>query len=201
VTDVYGQEVGKTENKHTILTPPTKEEVLYIEADGSMVLTREGGWKEVKLGRIFKASDCIHDGEKPGWKNNLQYVAHLGGHKTFTSEMENLIDNYSHKYIRLFFITDGAPWLKNWIEDAYPSSTSILDYYHASEYLHAFAREYFKDDVERACWLEKHEKLIMNGMAAQVIENVKNLKSTKKEGSKLIDYFEANLERMKYNEY
>ena len=201
VTDVYGSEVGKTVNEHTILTPPTKEEALYIEADGSMVLTREGGWKEVKLGRIFKASDCIHAGGKPGWISNSQYVAHLGGHKEFASQMEQLIDNYRHKFSRLIFITDGAPWLRNWVEDAYPDSVSILDYYHASEYLHAFAREHFKEEALKTKWIDGQETLLMAGLAAQVIINVKNLKSTKKEASKLIEYFEANLERMKYHEY
>jgi hypothetical protein len=201
VTDVYGEEVGKTVNEHTILTPPTKQEALYIEADGSMLLTREEGWKEVKLGRIFKASDCIHAGEKAGWISNSQYVAHLGGHKKFTLQMEQLIDNYSHKFSKLVFITDGAPWLKNWIEDAYPGSVSILDYYHASEYLHAFAREHFKAETLKTKWIEEQEKLLMEGMVRTVVKNVRDLQSTKKEATKLIEYFEANQERMKYTEY
>ena len=45
VTDTYGKEIGKTINEHTTLTPIKKQEVLYVEADGSMVLTREEGWK------------------------------------------------------------------------------------------------------------------------------------------------------------
>jgi len=27
--------------------------MMYVEADGSMILTREEGWSEVKVGRIF----------------------------------------------------------------------------------------------------------------------------------------------------
>ena len=133
VTDVYGEEAGKTVNEHTTLTPLKKEEILYIEADGSLLLTREAGWKEVKPGRIFKASDCIHAEGKPGWISNSQYVAHLGGHKKFRDQIEHLIDSYAHPQSKLIFITDGAAWLKNWVEDAYPSAHSILDYYHACE--------------------------------------------------------------------
>ena len=143
VTDTYGEEIGKTVHEHTSLTPLKKEEILYIEADGSMILTREQGWKEVKLGRIFKASNCIHPEGKPSWISNSQYVSHVGGHKKFTGHMEHLIDSYCHHQSKLMFITDGAPWLKNWIEDAYPDSYSILDYYHACEYLHNFSREHF----------------------------------------------------------
>lgn len=45
---------------------------MYIEADGSMLLTREEGWKETKPGRIFKSSDCIHAAGKQGWISNSQ---------------------------------------------------------------------------------------------------------------------------------
>lgn len=201
VTDTYGKEIGKTINEHATLTPIKKKEVLYVEADGSMVLTREEGWKEIKLGRIFKSSDCIHAGEKPGWVSNSQYVAHLGGHKKFTEQMEHLIDSYIHPNAEIIFITDGAPWLRNWIEDAYPSSHSILDYYHASEYLHAFSREYFKDQTKEKQWLEDQHKLLLEGRVHHVIENVRNLKSKNKEAKRLIEYFQANAERMDYKTF
>jgi hypothetical protein len=201
VTDTYGKEIGKTINEHATLTPLRKKEVLYVEADGSMVLTREEGWKEIKLGRIFKSSDCIHAGAKPGWISNSQYVAHLGGHKKFTEQMEHLIDSYVHPDTEIIFITDGAPWLRNWIEDAYPSSHSILDYYHACEYLHSFSREYFKDKVKEQEWIEDQQKLLLESMVQDVIENVRKLKSKKKEAQKLIEYFQANAERMDYKMY
>lgn len=201
VTDTYGEEIGKTVNEHPLLTPLTKAEVLYIEADGSMVLTREEGWKEIKLGRIFKGSDCIHAGEKPGWISNSQYVAHLGSHKKFTEQMEQLIDSYAHSHTQLIFITDGAPWLRNWIEDAYPRSHSILDYYHACEYLHAFSREYFSDKNEEEQWLSEQQKLLMESKVQEVIENVERLKSSKKEARKLIAYYQANAKRMDYKHY
>jgi hypothetical protein len=181
VTDTYGKQIGKTVNAHTILTPLKKEEVLYIEADGSMLLTREEGWKEVKLGRLFKA--------------------YLGNHKNFTSQMEHLIDSYGHTASKLVFITDGAPWLKNWIEDAYPSSHSILDYYHACEYLHAFSREHFADKTTEQQWTERQKELLLEGRVKEVIKNVKQLNSSKREAQKLVEYYQANIDRMDYKEY
>jgi hypothetical protein len=201
VTDTYGQEIGKTVHEHTTLTPLKKEETLYIEADGSMILTREQGWKEVKLGRIFKASDCMHPEGKPGWISNSQYVSHLGGHKKFMDQMEHLIDNYCHRQNRLIFITDGAPWLKNWIEDAYPDSQSVLDYYHACEYLHNFSREHFTDKAAEQQWVTQQKELLLESRTKEVIENVRKLNSRKKEAKKLIDYYEANRERMDYKHY
>ena len=201
VTDAYGEQIGKTVNQHPILTPLKKEEVLYVEADGSMLLTRKEGWKEVKLGRIFKSSDCIHAGEKPGWISNSQYVAHLGGHKKFTDQMEHLIDSYSYPHSKLIFITDGAPWLKHWIEDAYPGSYSILDYYHACEYLHAFSREHFNCRQQEEQWIQQQKELLLESSAEQVIRNVEQLNPSKKEARKLREYYQANLDRMDYKTY
>lgn len=59
VTDTYGEELGKTVNEEKTLPPIKGEEVLYAEVDGSMILTREEKWKEVKVGR-FACSTLRH---------------------------------------------------------------------------------------------------------------------------------------------
>ena len=78
---------------------------MYVEADGSMILTREEGWSEVKVGRIFKSSDCLHADGKPGWISHSQYTAHLGSHKEFTKTLDNLIDKYGNlgSFKEIFF--------------------------------------------------------------------------------------------------
>ena len=201
VTDCYGEQAGKALNEHTTLTPLRKEELLYVQADGSMLLTREAGWKEVKLGRLFKASDCLHPEGKPGWISNSQYVAHLGGHQTFLQQMEHLVDSYTLRQSKLVFITDGAPWLRNWIEDAYPGAYSILDYYHACQYLHLFSSEHFRDKAEENRWVEAQKLLLLESRAPEVIENVKALNSKTRAAAKLIDYYTANKDRMDYKHY
>ncbi|HVG17402.1 MAG TPA: hypothetical protein VM935_20680, partial [Chitinophagaceae bacterium] len=57
ITDFYGKAVEAIVNEEAVLSPLKAEEVMYVEADGSMILTREEGWSEVKVGRIFKSSD------------------------------------------------------------------------------------------------------------------------------------------------
>lgn len=64
VTNAYGAELGLAEQAERSLAPPQQKEVVYAEMDGSMILSREG-WKEVKLGRVFKSSDCAPGGRKP----------------------------------------------------------------------------------------------------------------------------------------
>lgn len=84
VTDTYGKELGKTVNEEKTLPPIKQQEVLYAEVDGSMILTREQSWKEVKVGRLFNSSACIKAGSKePGCIRQSQYAAHLGGDHSF----------------------------------------------------------------------------------------------------------------------
>jgi hypothetical protein len=201
VTDLYGAQIGKIGDPQERILPPVRpDEVLYAEADGGMILTRKDGWKEVKVGRLFKSGDCIHVSEKPGCISHSQYKAHLGDSKAFCRQMEDLIDAYEVKEKRLVFISDGALWIKNWIEDAYPNSVSILDYYHAAEHLHGFAEKHFKDDKKRKRWTERQKELLLQSKVAIVIKNIKKL-SDSKEALQLIDYYEANRHRMNYHTY
>jgi len=43
VTDFYGKAVEATVNEEAVLSPVKGDEVMYAEADGSMILTREEG--------------------------------------------------------------------------------------------------------------------------------------------------------------
>ena len=147
VTDFYGEAVSGTVNEDAVLSAVKSNEAMYVEADGSMILTREEGWSEVKVGRIFKSSDCLHSEGKQGWISHSQYTAHLGSHKEFTKTMDSLIDKYGNLGKRSVFLSDGATWIKHWTEDAFPEAVSILDYYHVCEPLHEFSRSVFFDNV------------------------------------------------------
>ena len=202
VADYYGHQLENTLHENRIIEPVAKDEVLYAQADGSMILTREDGWNEVKLGRIFKSSDCIHANENKGWITHSQYLAHLGGHKEFCNQMDTLLDDFGSLEDRLVFITDGAPWLKNWIEDSFPQAVSILDYYHAAEHLHEFSSKVFKDSSQEHQWVERQKALLLDSKVETVIENIRACAGDKiKEADKLIGYYESNLTRMDYKKY
>lgn len=201
LTDMYGKEAEKDVNKERTLTPLKRDEVLYAQADGSMLLTREEGWKEVKVGRFFKSSDCIHAGEKSGWISNSQYVAHLGNHKGFTKPMDDLIESYGKLGNRLIFISDGAVWIKNWIADAFPDAISILDYYHACEHLHLFTNNYFTDKEKEKIWVTIQKELLLQSEVAAVIKNIEKLAGKNKEAQQLIAYYQSNKDRMDYTQY
>ena len=206
VTDFYGKAVAATVNEDPVLTPVKADEVMYVEADGSMILTREEGWSEVKVGRIFKSSDCLHAEGKPGWISHpiaigSQYVAHLGSHKEFTKTLDGLIDKYGSLGNRLVFVSDGATWIKNWIEDAFPKAISILDYYHVCEHLHEFSSSIFTDKVKEKIWTDKQKEWLLKGEVKTVISNIKRIGGNSENANQLISYYSKNKNRMNYQDY
>ena len=202
LTDLYGKGAEEKVNAERTLTPLKQDEILYVEADGSMLLTREEGWKEVKMGRFFKSSDCIHADTKPGWISNSQYVALLGNSKDFTKIMDDLIESFGNLKSRLIFLSDGATWIKNWIEDAFPQAISILDYYHACEHLHQFSISFFTDKKVEQKWTTRQKELLLKSKVQKVIKNIQALATTNSvEAENLIAYYQANSTRMDYQKY
>lgn len=203
VTDTYGEQVGKEmENTECTLTPVRKDDVLYVELDGSMLFIRKKGWKETKLGRLFKASDSTRVDGKQGWISHSQYLAYLGDSKMFTGKMEDLIELYGISDRRLVFLSDGAPWIKNWIEDAFPDAISILDYFHASEHLYSFIESHFKDKEMAKKWAKEQQELLLESKVVAVIKNIQAIAGTDNESAgNLIAYYQSNIERMDYKRY
>src|SRR4051812_8289084 len=99
----------------------------------------------------------------------------------------------------MIFITDGEPWLRNWIEDAFPQATSILDFYHLLEHLYQFAEAFFEDTEQGKHWVEQQKELLLESCSEKVISNVNALSANKRKQplkAKLLAYLEANSSRM-----
>lgn len=213
VTNYYGNRMGEKEQiPQRSLPVLAKDESLYAEVDGSMILTREKespadtGWKEVKVGRIFKAKDdCVSTDKQRGCIAQSQYVAHLGGKQPFVRQMDELIDSFGPLGERLIFISDGATWIKNWQTDIFPKAVQIIDYFHVLEHIHEFSGAYFDDKTVGKSWAKDQETLLLDSQAPKVIENIKSLPTdrTQSENSrdKLIDYLTNNADRMDYKRY
>lgn len=201
VTDCYGKAAEKEVNTCRSLEPVKKEEVLYVQADGSMLLTRDEGWKEVKVGRMFTSGSCIDPNGNASWIRHSQYVAHLGNSRDFTKQMDTLIESYGRLGRRLVFIADGGVWIKNWIEDAFPEAVSILDYYHVCEHLHQFADTFFTDKALLKQWTDEQKEFLLQGEVKEVIANIRKQNSKSKEAQSLINYYTSNADRMNYKAY
>jgi len=182
------------------------EEYLYVQSDGSMLLTREGGWKEVKLGRIFKSSAIYTEHTDRQWLRDSEYVAHLGSHKVFENLMSSIIDEpYRQNSERLVFLTDGARWQWNWVEAEYPEAIQVLDFYHVMEHVGAFISLCFrrKSDVEKM--MEKLGHILKHKGIVSLENYLKNIprknEKVNEEYKKLSTYISNNRTRMDYPKY
>lgn len=105
----------------------------------------------------------------------------------------------------MVFVNDGAKWIWNWVEENYPSSIQILDYYHATEYLGNFAKAIFSDKDKRSDWVSKQKLLLLNDQVGKVISGIKEVKcntlARQKAKKKILTYYENNEARMKYKTY
>ena len=207
VSHHYGEQIEQVLEekieKLAVVKHNDADEPHYVMPDGHMLLTREEGWKEIKMGRIFKANDRIQVSAKRTQITESLYVAHLGDHKGFEKKMEHIIDGLP----KTIFISDGAKWIQQWEESMYPNSLHILDYFHVKEHLCHFAQLYFAEDTDaKNRWIDQQESLLLNEDASKVIKNISLLpKTRKKEIEKkrkiLIQYYQSNLKRMNYKTY
>lgn len=202
----YGHQAGAwiEESLSSSETLPISEhEVVYCEADASMILTREAGWKEVKLGRIFR-SDSIQDTRSEGSKIEAsEYVGRLGHFSDFSEKMDKALEKHSVHGPRLVFVSDGALWIKNWINEKYPEATQILDYYHAVEHLGKMSEHL--DPEYALVWLQQYADKLLNEGIESTLRSLRAMPIKTATGRKckknLIEYFTGNAYRMNYPLY
>jgi hypothetical protein len=175
----------------------------YVLIDGSMLLTRdkEQAWKEVKLCRMFYDTDRVESVSKN--RNmifNSRYIAHLGGYEAFTNKVLEVIPSGSPP----IFIADGAKWIWNFVEDYYPKSIQILDFYHCKEHLHSFAKEYFTEK-EGHIWVENAIEKLKTEQVESFLKELKKLscknENLLKSKNRLLNYLTNNKERINYGKF
>jgi len=193
------------------------DQVVYAMFDGCMLPTRPqkeqdeeiGSWKEMKLGRIFREQDHLNLGtDKTNIIRKSLYVSHFGRHDEFEQKLESVVDVFEPMGQDLIFVNDGATWIENWIQANYPQATDILDFYHASEYLHDFSKviDNQKTQSEQIKqWIDLQiERLLEDqvGLVIQEIEQMQLKGKTKLEAQqKILTYYKNNQHRMLYKTY
>ena len=170
----------------------------YLMMDGSMLFTRDKGWKELKLARIFHGTKVIDIQQGRSEIVDTVYCSHLGSIQGFFPKLERHLKLNSH----LVVVGDGASWIWNWCEDNYPGCIQILDFYHAKEKLVLLANAHFRDPEKKKHWIDKQVELLKNDGVYKVIENIKQLpcrnEVAKEAKAKLLRYYE---DRMNYKTF
>lgn len=176
------------------------DDLHYAMVDGSFILSREKGWTETKVGRIFKAEDNFAISEKRRSIHSSDYIAHIGSHTEFTNKLAPYLDRLTH----LVFVADGATWIWKWVSDCYPKAVQILDFYHVFEKISQWAALVFKDKEKRIDWRENAKKLLLSSKTSNLINQIKKIETQGEKADKqkgLLTYLQNNLQRMDYKTY
>jgi hypothetical protein len=176
----------------------TNDILHYAMMDGSMCLTRKDGWKEVKLGRIFREKDLLSI-KKRGTIRESDYVAHLGNREDFLTKFESRLCDKTN----IVAIADGARWIWDFWQENYPKATQILDFYHAMEKTGNWIKWAIKDEKKAKDLISLQEKYLLNDEIEEVILAINSIesKSYSKEKQQLLTYLNNKKHRMKYKTY
>lgn len=178
------------------------EEDIYVMLDGSMLFTREEKWKEIKLGRVFTSSSMTQISKDRGVITDTIYVSHFGKAGQFWEKLSKEIPGNE----KLIFINDGAKWIWNYIDDHYPNSTQILDYFHCKEHLYEFAKSFFHNDkVKTDKFVDKVTDYLFARQVDKALDEIKLQVCTnttkQREKEKLLNYLTTNKKRINYGDY
>jgi hypothetical protein len=111
------------------------------------------------------------------------------------------LDLFPEKKVRVCCLGDGADWIWEGMNSVFPYARQVLDYYHCSEHLHAFAKVKFSDTSKRDRWLEQTKARLFENKGRSVLAGLKRMKvegGAKEERDKLYNYLSKNIDRIDY---
>jgi len=81
---------------------------------------------------------------------------------------------------QLVFINDGARWIWNYIEERYPNSIQILDFFHCKEHICQFAKEFFGKTPQAPDFSEKLCNMLLEEKVDGALETLRGLETQSK---------------------
>ena len=176
--------------------------VTYATADGLMLLMEEG-YKETKLGRIFGADALIASAvvDRGGQITSSDYVAHAGSWSAFWAKWHVHLQAVVAQGSELVFLSDGVVWLHEKLQEAYPDSVMILDFYHVMEHLGKVAEAGIRSLKKRQDWLDACASLLLNSKLDQVMDRIRALSIPTDMRKGVCAYLETNRHRLDYRLY
>lgn len=141
-------------------------EVLYIQVDGTAVNDRRSGdWMECRVGTSFSRRVNISKGRV--WLRDKKTYASVEkadtfGEKFYIECQKQGVDNAK----RVYFISDGALWIKKLKNDYFPQAVGVLDIWHLERELKWALGEEKKETTE------KLKLLALNGNATAILNGL-----------------------------
>ena len=189
-----------------------RERRMGSSMDGTMIHIREEGWKELKVGCVFKVEarprrdQEVGKVEEQAHAVDNSYVAHLGGPEIFGQKMWAEADRRHWEQARATEVLgDGARWIWNLAEEHFYDSHQLVDWYHGTKHL-AVAAGLIKGEETPAAteWFEDQKETLFQGRALRVVRTLESqAQQCPAEAEHLqreAGYFHKNWRRMNYRD-
>jgi hypothetical protein len=180
--------VAATDGAHTPIRSPS---------DGRDQKRGPGEYKEAKGFRLYLLDEdrIVHiaSWHQVGSAEELGYALKLAASRI------------PHQKVRTCLVGDGAPWLWNIMQQAFPGAREVLDYYHCSEHIHALAEVQYGDDPQKAfLWVESTmARLSHKNEVGAVIGGIKRMQPANEAARecirKIVNYLSNNKDRFNYH--
>ena len=158
-------------------------EVLYVQVDGTAVNDRDSGqWMECRVGTSFSRRVNVSKGRV--WLRDKKTYASVGKAETFGEKFYiECLKQGIEKAGKVYFISDGAIWIKKLKNDYFPQAIGVLDIWHIERELKKALGEEKKETVEKLKLLALEGKpdqivnSLMREVSADIIKSEKVLKT------------------------
>ncbi len=188
---------------------------LYGSIDGVMVPT-QAEWRELKTVCWYEVSPTSKRQWPTRYKErlgqlealkatNIRYHCDIQEAEAFSTLLWATGCHYlADRAQELIFVCDGAKWIWRLIEENFPQTIQILDWYHAVEYLTPVAQALSSEKEQQAMWIATMKEHLWFSRTQTVIDcclALANHTSASDPALKAATYFQNNLARMDYAHY
>jgi hypothetical protein len=184
---------------------------LLVETDGVMVLYRQTGWHEVKIGLVAgwqAGAVCA-----PSYVAACEGAAAFGGRLLAEAARRGALEITRWEGSRagvglavlpeVVVLADGARWIWSLAAEHFSARRELVDFYHASEHLWQIARLLYGEGTPQAqAWGQARCHELRHAGSAPVRAALQKARATTPEGRRLLrrerGYFRTNAARMDY---
>jgi uncharacterized OB-fold protein len=227
VTEAIGSQVEASAHRECDLilngqvlpfAPPVP--ILYIVIDGTGVpmvpsetvgrcgkQTERAKTRESKLGAVFTQTRVNADRYPIRDEVSTTYVGVIETAEAFGRRIyAEAVRRGLNRAKKVVVLGDGAAWIRGIAEEHFPNAISIVDLFHALEYLWNVGKlVYGTTGPAVTRWFENQRKELKEGNVKKNIAAIKRLKShnpsVREAIEKTLNYFVTNQDRMQYAEW
>ena len=185
--------------KHGLKVPvdpvPMKPETdLLGSCDGTMVNTRQSGWKELK------AYQFRHGTNKHG-------RAYLEPSSRFVPRLRQAaIALRAGEAERMFWVSDAAEWIDKGVQQQLPMAIRIIDIWHAWEHIHEASRGIYPDNQDKAHqWAGRYCEVLEDSGGYVLWDRLRHARYAEADRQKAVEglrrYLHKNSDRLAYPAY